>query len=416
MEPQTPDSNPPARKIGVLVGVFVVLIAAGIVVGGRFSKKAQQDSDAAAPQPHAHASTTNAASHANSEHGSTPPTAASYPEWKSPDGSGLAEGKIALRTGLTVVTALAQPMVGDYESIKRIEGVTEDSVRIAYSADLPSENASSTQPAASTRRKSCMRTVQFDDLRRASEYRENFCGSKEESYPGTTAISASTQTLADLKAKGEAQFKYQQNSTGGPPDETCMLNRVEPFDLAIPVLLNGRRVSVPALHARCRSQEDQEDSEFYFLDDPDNPLALVWQLGVFDKMQVIKISLAEEPEQIEQALSESGRAEVYGIYFDFASATIRPESEVVLKQIAGILKKNPSWRLNVEGHTDNVGGDAYNLQLSNRRAEAVKQALAERYHVDPTRLSTAGFGATRPKESNETMEGRARNRRVELAR
>ena len=65
---------------------------------------------------------------------------------------------------------------------------------------------------------------------------------------------------------------------------------------------------------------------------------------------------------------------------------------------------------------DAIGGDAANLELSNRRADAVKQALATRYHVDPAKLTTAGFGATKPKESNDTAEGRARNRRVELAR
>jgi OOP family OmpA-OmpF porin len=70
----------------------------------------------------------------------------------------------------------------------------------------------------------------------------------------------------------------------------------------------------------------------------------------------------------------------------------------------------------VDGHTDNIGGDTFNLDLSQRRAAAVKQALATRYHIGPDRLSTAGFGATRPVESNDTMEGRARNRRVELVR
>ena len=107
---------------------------------------------------------------------------------------------------------------------------------------------------------------------------------------------------------------------------------------------------------------------------------------------------------------------MYGIYFDFASDTIRPESEPVLKEIADALAKNPAWKLRVEGHTDNVGGQAYNTELSNRRAAAVKQALAERYHVSADRLTTAGFGASRPKEPNDTLEGRARNRRVELVR
>jgi OOP family OmpA-OmpF porin len=72
--------------------------------------------------------------------------------------------------------------------------------------------------------------------------------------------------------------------------------------------------------------------------------------------------------------------------------------------------------LSVEGHTDNIGTDAANLDLSRRRADAVRQALTSRYRVDAAKLTAAGFGAARPKEPNDTAEGRARNRRVELVR
>jgi outer membrane protein OmpA-like peptidoglycan-associated protein len=108
--------------------------------------------------------------------------------------------------------------------------------------------------------------------------------------------------------------------------------------------------------------------------------------------------------------------DVYGIYFDFASDKLRPESAPVLAEIAATLKNNPTWKLHVNGHTDNIGGDAYNLDLSNRRAAAVKQALVTQYQIDPARLDPQGFGATQPKESNDTLAGRARNRRVELIR
>jgi outer membrane protein OmpA-like peptidoglycan-associated protein len=70
----------------------------------------------------------------------------------------------------------------------------------------------------------------------------------------------------------------------------------------------------------------------------------------------------------------------------------------------------------VEGNTDNIGGDAYNLDLSKRRAAAVKEALVTQYHIAADRLSTNGFGASHPIETNDTLEGRARNRRVELTR
>ena len=115
-------------------------------------------------------------------------------------------------------------------------------------------------------------------------------------------------------------------------------------------------------------------------------------------------------------MKQTGQAEVYGIYFDFASDKIKPESEPVLREIADALNHNPTWKLRVEGHTDNIGGDDYNLNLSQRRAEAVKLALVTRYHIGAERLTPKGFGATRPKEPNDTLAGRARNRRVELVR
>jgi outer membrane protein OmpA-like peptidoglycan-associated protein len=159
--------------------------------------------------------------------------------------------------------------------------------------------------------------------------------------------------------------------------------------------------------------------EFYFLDDPGNPLALKWTTGSpTGTLQVVQITYvaAQAAAPIEDALKQSGRVEIHGIYFDFGSATIKPESEPVLKDIAETLAKNPAWKLSVEGHTDNVGGDAANLDLSKRRADAVRQALTSTYRVDGSRLSATGFGAGKPKESNETAEGRARNRRVELVR
>ncbi len=88
----------------------------------------------------------------------------------------------------------------------------------------------------------------------------------------------------------------------------------------------------------------------------------------------------------------------------------------MLKEIADVMAKNPAWKLSVEGHTDNIGGAASNQDLSARRAAAVRQALVGGHHVAADRLTPAGFGASRPKETNDTLEGRARNRRVELVR
>ena len=88
----------------------------------------------------------------------------------------------------------------------------------------------------------------------------------------------------------------------------------------------------------------------------------------------------------------------------------------MLSEIAQVLRANPTWNLNVEGHTDSIGSDADNLDLSRRRSAAVKQALTTRYKIDLNRLQTSGYGESRPKDRNDTMEGRARNRRVELVK
>ena len=119
---------------------------------------------------------------------------------------------------------------------------------------------------------------------------------------------------------------------------------------------------------------------------------------------------------MERQLGEERRVDIYGIYFDYNSDHIRRESEPILEQIAEMLGRNADWTVSIHGHTDNVGGDEYNMDLSRRRSEAVRQALVDRYGLEAGRLTTAGHGASAPKDTNDTPEGRARNRRVELIR
>lgn len=105
-----------------------------------------------------------------------------------------------------------------------------------------------------------------------------------------------------------------------------------------------------------------------------------------------------------------------GVYFEFASAKLRPESDPAIEEIAAVMRRHGDWKLRIEGHTDNVGGAAANLDLSRARADAVRRAVLERLGGSPDRLAAAGFGLTRPRESNASPEGRARNRRVEIVR
>ncbi|MEO0683040.1 MAG: OmpA family protein [Pseudomonadota bacterium] len=102
-----------------------------------------------------------------------------------------------------------------------------------------------------------------------------------------------------------------------------------------------------------------------------------------------------------------------GVTFDFDSAQVRQEFRRPLTRVARTLAEDPRSYIDVIGHADAVGSDAYNQQLSERRARAVAGVL-QRRGVDAARIETAGFGESRPVASNDTEEGRARNRRVEI--
>lgn len=113
-------------------------------------------------------------------------------------------------------------------------------------------------------------------------------------------------------------------------------------------------------------------------------------------------------------LIDEGKFSTNGILFDVQSAVIRPESYGVLKEIAVALKENPSVRIKVIGHTSNDGDDTANLELSKKRAAAVKDLLSSEWQIETSRVDTEGKGETEPVADNKTKEGRDRNRRVEF--
>ncbi len=117
---------------------------------------------------------------------------------------------------------------------------------------------------------------------------------------------------------------------------------------------------------------------------------------------------------INDNLASQGHASIYGIFFDTAKTDVKPESDPQLQDIAQLLKSSPALKLLVVGHTDNVGALAANMQLSRNRAEAVVAALTSRYGIAAARLSAQGAGPLAPVASNQTDDGRVKNRRVEL--
>lgn len=116
-----------------------------------------------------------------------------------------------------------------------------------------------------------------------------------------------------------------------------------------------------------------------------------------------------------QQLSREGRARLYGILFDTDSDHLKPESKPTLDALIAAAQAQPSWNFAIEGYTDNVGGDAHNQTLSEKRALSVKTYLVGA-GVAAGRLTTQGFGASHPVSSNNTALGRSQNRRVEVVK
>jgi outer membrane protein OmpA-like peptidoglycan-associated protein len=117
---------------------------------------------------------------------------------------------------------------------------------------------------------------------------------------------------------------------------------------------------------------------------------------------------------IADALATKGSIDLYGIYFDTDKADIKPESAKTLDEIANLLKIDRSLRLEISGHTDNTGTADHNMNLSQSRARSVVDALVKNYNIDAGRLDAKGYGDSKPVAPNDTEDGRAKNRRVEL--
>jgi OOP family OmpA-OmpF porin len=111
---------------------------------------------------------------------------------------------------------------------------------------------------------------------------------------------------------------------------------------------------------------------------------------------------------------EQNKWVTHGILFDVNSATIKPESYGTLKEMATVMKENPELKVKIVGHTDSDGSDAANLDLSKKRAAAVKESLTKDFGIEETRMETDGKGESEPIDKNDTPAGKANNRRVEF--
>lgn len=134
-----------------------------------------------------------------------------------------------------------------------------------------------------------------------------------------------------------------------------------------------------------------------------------------DGFYITNLRIAEATKDARSLLTE-GKYETSGIYFDTNSDKIKPESHGVLKGIADVLKENSHLHIEIIGHTDNTGNEKNNQTLSEQRALSVKKYLNKTFGISDDRMTTNGKGQTQPIADNQTIEGKAQNRRVEFVK
>lgn len=285
--------------LGLFALITVLVIGSCFYVGYRVKKKADQIQDAYKSNDVGKLAEALGGKSEGGGSGSNATAPLAFPNWQPPAGSSQLTA-IPLRKNLTVVEAVN--MFGkDYESVIQIKNMTDDYVHLSTNADnVPNPLASlagpqDKQPALGSVH--AERSVRRVDLQSARDYKEWFSSVGPEEFPGTTAISASTAVLNDLKTKGESSFTFMPGGLkgylgamaqslgqlAGPGqkeggdlssvgDVKCTLKREGDSDYSVQVIVNDEPTQLPSLHATCTSADGTTD--FYFLDDPSNPLTL----------------------------------------------------------------------------------------------------------------------------------------------
>ncbi|HEX6943121.1 MAG TPA: OmpA family protein [Gemmatimonadaceae bacterium] len=329
--------------------------------------------------------------------------------------------------GVSIVQTLNTPE-GDRESVHSV--VEADARRLRWSWALVEVSAN-----GDTAREEYRYAELRDDIDSAIRFRAFHEREEPEEHPGYTMHAISRAVYRRLRATGSDTFQVMavESPSGGlssfavarratPVRWRGTLSLVTPSPVPFPLLVNGRRVEVPALHVRGRFtlRTKTWEPQLWVLADSTYPLLLKW-IGAHTQernvLQTIRVDGSESLSGVERELASSCRAELPGIYFAFNSAVLDAASDRTIGDVADLLVRHPEWTVTLEGHTDSIGSDAPNRALSEQRVAAVRSRLLQRHHkVDEGRVRAVGFGSARPREPNATIEGRARNRRVELVR
>lgn len=225
-------------------------------------------------------------------------------------------------------------------------------------------------------------------------------------------------SVADVEILLARDFTISNVENFGSEAEVRVANKI---NRSLPDFLNNSvHISIAVNKKRLRFWVNEEKYV-------DSPNLLQGNLGrhfIIEAMDILpekghfvgitNFIIAEAEEDLRSLLLKNGKYSTTGIYFDYDSWIIKPESFGIIKEIAEVLTATPQLNLNIVGHTDNSGDVAYNQSLSENRAEAVKQVLVEQFNIDENRLEFEGKGETEPVDDNTTLIGKANNRRVEF--
>jgi outer membrane protein OmpA-like peptidoglycan-associated protein len=217
-------------------------------------------------------------------------------------------------------------------------------------------------------------------------------------------LALSARTYADLKENKETPLVF----TG--PESPVSVKKVGEEDLT--TRINERPTTVHTIKV-----QGSAGGTFWVLDDPTLPMLIKGEYKANENGQIarwIVTSIADQAftdRQVVSELSRSGEATTHAILFAYNSANLNPEAKPVLDSVAQYLHAHPQVRLEIQGHTDNIGGPDFNLDLSLRRANSVKLYIVSG-GIDAGRLAARGYGLTVPVADNATPQGRADNRRV----
>lgn len=202
------------------------------------------------------------------------------------------------------------------------------------------------------------------------------------------------------------------NDDGSPNREVSQLEYVENFKTA--ALERGGEIKWEDRHYGLVFTIPRENGGITWCRLTATPAAGRHDLFIIDESP-LETSLEFGAAQMKAALDSDGRITLYGILFDYDKATLQQSSNDQLQEVLTLLLQYPELSLEIQGHTDSDGSEAYNLQLSQQRSESVLGYLVL-FGVESSRLQAKGYGESIPVAPNDTDENKAKNRRVELQR